>query len=49
MLCAPVVVGLAEQVAVPPGTGAAVHPVMGEPLSVKLTVPPPGAGLAEAV
>ena len=32
-----------------PDTGTAEHPAMAVPLSVKLTVPPPGAGLMVAV
>ena len=38
-----------RQVAVFPDTGTAEHPAMAVPLSVKLTVPPPGAGLMVAV
>jgi hypothetical protein len=49
MLCAPVVPGVVAQLAVLPDTGTAVHPAMGEPLSVNATVPPSGAGLMVAV
>jgi hypothetical protein len=47
MLCAPAAAGVVVQLAwpVPAPTGWEPHPAMGEPLSVKLTVPPSGAGL----
>jgi hypothetical protein len=49
MLWAPAVPGVVEQLALAPERGTAEHPAIGEPLSVKATVPAVGGGLTVAV